>query len=67
MPQLLTYVSVGYTQAHFNQLNVVNAPGWSMASHDNNGWFLGTGYEYGLKLGTRSVLEDRVSHCRLRH
>ena len=48
MPQLLTYVSGGYTQAHFNQLNVVNAPGWSMASHDNNGWFLGTGYEYGL-------------------
>jgi len=48
MPQLLAYFSGGYTQAHFDQLNVANLAGWSVASHTYDGYFLGSGYEYGL-------------------
>jgi outer membrane immunogenic protein len=48
MPQLLAYFSGGYTQAHFDQLNVANLAGWSVAAHTYDGWFLGSGYEYGL-------------------
>jgi outer membrane immunogenic protein len=48
MPQLLAYFSGGYTQAYFDQLNVANLAGWSVAAHTYDGFFLGSGYEYGL-------------------
>lgn len=48
MPQLLAYFSAGFAQAHFDTLTVVNAPGWSVGAHTYDGWFLGSGYEYGL-------------------
>jgi outer membrane immunogenic protein len=47
MPQLLAYFSGGYTQAHFDQINF-NVPGLTEASHTYDGFFLGSGYEYGL-------------------
>jgi outer membrane immunogenic protein len=54
MPQLLGYVSGGYTQAHFNQVNLVDGfdgdpLGNSVAAQTYHGWFLGTGYEYALQ------------------
>ena len=48
MPNLLTYVSGGYTQARFDA--ILDCAGCSTAidAHTYSGWFLGTGYEYGL-------------------
>jgi len=51
----LAYVSAGFTQAHFNSFALVDtfsgdATGLSVPAHTYNGWFLGTGYEYGLTL-----------------
>jgi outer membrane immunogenic protein len=51
--QLLVYVSGGYTQARFNQVNFSFANGEgptdvALAKHTYKGWFIGTGYEYGL-------------------
>ncbi len=54
LPQLLTFVSAGYTQARFNQvdLNVLVLPapptGIALAEQTYDGWFLGTGYEYSI-------------------
>jgi outer membrane immunogenic protein len=54
MPQLLAYVSGGYTQAHFDQINLsfdeAPPPGTLhfMAANTYTGWYLGSGYEYGL-------------------
>lgn len=48
LPQLLTYVAVGYTEANFGQIDVVNVAGFSVAEHTYSGWFIGTGYEYNL-------------------
>jgi outer membrane immunogenic protein len=53
MPQLLAFVSGGYTQAHFDQVNFVSdITGVSQGLHLNantyNGFFLGSGYEYTL-------------------
>ena len=50
-PQLLTYVSGGYTQGHWKSSNlspfglapVLTSPGFT-----KNGWFIGTGDEYAL-------------------
>jgi outer membrane immunogenic protein len=52
-PQLLTYVSGGYTQARFNGVTFVSAldgsaTGLTLDAQTYKGWFLGTGYEYGL-------------------
>ena len=53
-PQLLTFFSGGFTQAHFDQINLflVGAPGVSAGAYvpkaTYDGWFLGTGYEYGI-------------------
>jgi outer membrane immunogenic protein len=54
MPNLLAYVSGGFTEAHFNGFGLFNSfdggpIGQFVASHTYHGWFLGTGYEYGLK------------------
>jgi outer membrane immunogenic protein len=51
--QLLVFVSGGYTQARFGQVDfrsaATGAPtGVSLAKHTYDGWFLGSGYEYGL-------------------
>ena len=52
-PQFLTFVSGGYTQAHFDQVNLADSitgldAGLSLASNTYHGWFIGSGYEYGL-------------------
>ncbi len=54
MPQLLAYVSGGYTEARFDQVNFVGAisgvpNGLFLGEHTyNNGWYIGSGYEYGV-------------------
>jgi outer membrane immunogenic protein len=52
MPNLLTYVSGGFTEAHFNQtgLSFQTAPAipsaLSLSAHTFDGWFIGGGTEY---------------------
>jgi outer membrane immunogenic protein len=51
--QLLVFVSGGYSEARFGQVNFVSATSGepvnvSLARHTYSGWFLGTGYEYGI-------------------
>ena len=51
-PQLLTYFSGGYTEAHwkgtsFTQFGVA-APAWTMPGMTRGGWFIGAGDEYAL-------------------
>jgi outer membrane immunogenic protein len=51
--QLLVFVSGGYTQARFDQVNLNFATtglptGFSLAKHTYSGWFLGSGYEYSI-------------------
>ena len=53
VPQLLAYVSGGYTQAHFDQVNFIGdvsgvADNLFVNAFTYNGWYLGSGYEYGL-------------------
>jgi outer membrane immunogenic protein len=55
-PKLLTFVSGGWTQAHFDAITFnaailgipVPAANLTVPSHNYNGWFLGGGYEYGF-------------------
>jgi outer membrane immunogenic protein len=51
-PQLLTFVSGGYTEARFDGFNLALSNGTptllSVAKHTYSGWFIGTGYEYGI-------------------
>lgn len=50
--QLLVFVSGGYTQAQFDQINLVNNAGVLFGvhapKHTYAGWFVGSGYEYGI-------------------
>jgi outer membrane immunogenic protein len=51
--QLQVYVSGGYTQARFGQVDfrfgsTGNPTDRSLVKHTYDGWFLGSGYEYGL-------------------
>jgi outer membrane immunogenic protein len=52
--RLLTFFSAGYTQARFDQINLLNtappgAPlGLNIAAHTYRGWFIGSGYEYAV-------------------
>ena len=46
LPNLLAYVSGGYTQAHFDQIDIYSDA--SIPATTYHGWFLGSGYEYGL-------------------
>jgi outer membrane immunogenic protein len=51
--QLLVFVSGGYTQARFDAINLVAASngaptGLSVDKHTYSGWFIGSGYEYGI-------------------
>ena len=50
LPQLLTYVSGGYTQAHWKStnLNFLGAPVATLPGVTKGGWFIGTGDEYAL-------------------
>jgi len=53
LPQLLTYVSGGFTQARFNSITMATPVAGVTFVQDAatyNGWFLGSGYEYGLDL-----------------
>jgi outer membrane immunogenic protein len=50
---LLVYVSGGYTQARFNGVDFASVfdgspTGFSIDKHRYSGWFIGTGYEYGI-------------------
>jgi outer membrane immunogenic protein len=52
-PQLLTYVSVGYTEAHFGVVNFSSTltgalTPLTLPSITYDGWFVGTGYEYAI-------------------
>jgi outer membrane immunogenic protein len=54
MPNFLVYVSGGFTEAHFNASEIVDPfdgdpTGTHLAAHTYNGWFIGSGYEYGLQ------------------
>jgi outer membrane immunogenic protein len=54
LPGFLTYFNGGYTQAHFNQVNYVDAAngalsgGLILPSTSRGGWFLGGGTEYAI-------------------
>jgi outer membrane immunogenic protein len=55
MPQLLGYISGGYTQARFSSVSFFGAvtglatvPALSVNEQTYDGWFIGSGYEYGL-------------------
>jgi outer membrane immunogenic protein len=48
-PQLLGFVSAGYTNARFQAFNATGAGfTFNYASHNYGGYFIGTGYEYRL-------------------
>ena len=54
-PTLLTFVSGGYTQARFDQINLSGifapfAPTATIGSQTYHGWFLGGGAEYAMNL-----------------
>ncbi len=51
--RLLVFVSAGYTQAKFGAVNFHFADGsgptgFSLAKNTYDGWFIGSGYEYGI-------------------
>jgi outer membrane immunogenic protein len=52
-PRLLTFVSGGYTEARFGQINLVSALNGAsnnnfFLEHTYSGWFIGSGIEYSL-------------------
>jgi outer membrane immunogenic protein len=48
-PQLMTFVSGGYTEARFDEVNFVgSANNDTLAKHTYSGWFIGAGYEYAI-------------------
>jgi outer membrane immunogenic protein len=56
-PRFMTYVSGGWTQARFDQINYATAfpplpvaTGVSLAQNTYNGWFIGSGFEYSLDI-----------------
>ena len=54
-PKFLTYFDGGYTQANFSGVNFQNsitgaATATSVAANTYNGWFLGSGFEYGFDI-----------------
>jgi outer membrane immunogenic protein len=66
-PQLLTYVSGGYTQAHWTATNLTPfaaaAPTNTLPGTTKGGWFIGTGDEYALSFmpGLFWKTEDRYA------
>src|SRR5437763_9288500 len=54
LPQLLAYISGGFTEAHFDVIGFFDpsdgdSVGTHLPAHTYHGWFLGSGYEYALK------------------
>ena len=55
-PTVLTYFSGGYTQAHFDQVNVnfltppFGSAGFNAPAQTYNGWFLGSGFDYAVSI-----------------
>jgi outer membrane immunogenic protein len=54
VPQLLAYVSGGFTEAHFDAFELFDTDGDGfvgehVSSRTYHGWFIGSGYEYALK------------------
>jgi outer membrane immunogenic protein len=55
MPNLLTFVSAGWRESHFDGFTLIdpytlNPPlGTHINAHTYSGWFIGSGYEYGIK------------------
>ncbi len=55
-PTVLTYLSGGYTQAHFDQIDLFEftlpsiSLGTNIAAHTYNGWFLGSGFDYAISI-----------------
>jgi len=54
-PQLMVFVSGGYTEARFDSVTFFDAnpifpgpTGFALPKHTYTGWFLGSGYEYGI-------------------
>ncbi len=52
--RLMTYVSAGYTQARFDQINLNSLTAGGpvlnfIDAHTYRGWFVGSGYEYSLR------------------
>jgi outer membrane immunogenic protein len=47
-PDLLGFVSGGFTEARFDAIDLSTTPGLFYPSHTYRGWFHGTGYEYAL-------------------
>jgi outer membrane immunogenic protein len=47
-PKLLTYLSAGFTQAHYDQVNIAGG-GALFNANTYNGYFIGSGYEYGFE------------------
>jgi outer membrane immunogenic protein len=52
-PTFLTYVSAGYTEAHFDQVDLSTVTtglpsGFSLPAQTYPGWFFGSGFEYAL-------------------
>jgi outer membrane immunogenic protein len=52
-PTFLTYFSGGYTQAHFDAINLNNtftgvASGTNIVAHSYQGYFLGSGFDYAI-------------------
>ena len=53
-PHVLTYVSGGYREAHFDRVDLFNeflptsSLDRSIPAHSYTGWFIGSGFEYGL-------------------
>jgi len=52
VPQLLSYFSAGYTQAHWKQTDYTAfgaaVPAWTIPGATRGGWFIGAGDEYAL-------------------
>ncbi|HLH95117.1 MAG TPA: outer membrane beta-barrel protein [Xanthobacteraceae bacterium] len=52
-PTILTYVSAGYTEAHFNQVDLNDfftglPTGASLPAQTYPGWFIGSGFDYAI-------------------
>ena len=70
LPQLLAYVSGGYTEARFDGVALSNlfdnVPTIaSLAPQTYKGWFIGTGYEYGIDFLPGLFWKTEYRYCEL--
>jgi outer membrane immunogenic protein len=71
LPNLLAYASGGFTQAHFDAAQMFQASdgaprGFHFNAHTYSGWFLGTGYEYGLQWLPGLFLKTEYRYAKFR-